>query len=275
MSRADRSQYAGAVTDLSEGELQDVLRVAEPPVCLLGGWAVHLQVTEGFREAHGRDYIGSRDIDIGLHVDEDWTADDITDSPVGETLERIEEELGYSRGRFGFYQQFHRDTGERLDDDQARDLASHDVFRVDLDVIPDTTTLDAFESAFGFRPPAEPLLVPVFSDQTGEPLTEHVDWSVSEEIRIAPPAALAAMKVRAFPDRDESHKRLKDLADLHSVLWYVADFDDVRAGALEELTDEDLDTFEAAIDSDLYERTARLIDVDGTVIRQSIERLVR
>jgi hypothetical protein len=275
MSRADRGQYAEAVTGLSEGELQDVLRVAEPPICLLGGWAVHRQVTEEFRDTHGRDYIGSRDIDLGLHVDEDWTADDMTDSPVGETLERIGEELGYSRGRFGFYQQFHRDTGERLDDDQARDLASHDVFRVDLDVIPDTTTLDAFESAFGFRPPAEPLLVPVFSDQTGEPLTDHVDWSVSEEIRIAPPAALAAMKVRAFPDRDKSHKRLKDLADLHSVLWYVADYDDVRAGALEHLTGEDLDAFEAAIDSDLYERTARLIDVDGTVIRQSIERLVQ
>ena len=36
MSRADRSQYAEAVTGLSEGELQNVLRVAEPPVCLLG-----------------------------------------------------------------------------------------------------------------------------------------------------------------------------------------------------------------------------------------------
>ena len=247
----------------------------EPPVCLLGGWAVHLQVTEGFRETYGRDYTGSRDIDLGIHVDEDWTVDDITDSPVGETLERVEEELGYSRGRFGFYQQFHRETGERLDDDQARDLASHNVFRVDIDVIPDTTGLDAFESAFGFRPPAEPLLEPVFSDQTGEPLIEHVDWSVSNDTGIAPPAALAAMKVRAFPDRDKSHKRLKDLADLHSLLWYVADYDDVKAAALEELTDEDLDAFEAAIDSDLYERTARLIDIDGIVLRQSIERLVQ
>ena len=52
---------------------------------------------------------------------------------------------------------------------------------MDIDVIPDTTELDAFESAFGFRPPAEPLLEPVFSDQTGEPLEEHVDWSVSED----------------------------------------------------------------------------------------------
>ena len=275
MSRADRGQYAEAVTGLSEGELQDVLGVADPPVCLLGGWAVHLQVIEGFRDTHGRDYIGSRDIDLGIHVDEDWAADDITDSPVAETLERVEEELGYNRGRFGFYQQFHRETSERLDDDQASALASHNVFRVDIDVIPDTTKLDAFESAFGFRPPAEPLLEPVFSDQTGDPLEEYVDWSVSKDTQIAPPAGLAAMKVRAFPDRDKSHKRLKDLADLHSVLWYVADYDGVRAAALELLTDEDLDTFDAAIDSDLYERTARLIDVDGTVLRQSIERLVQ
>ena len=144
---------------------------------------------------------------------------------------------------------------------------------MDIDLIPDTTKLDAFESAFGFRPPAEPLLEPVFGGQTGEQLVEHIDWSVSKDTQIAPPAGLAAMKVRAFPDRDKSHKRLKDLADLHSVLWYVADYDDVRAATLEHLTDEDLDTFVAAIDSELYERTARLIDVDGTVIRQSIERL--
>lgn len=275
MSRADRSQYAETVTGHSEGEVQNVLNVAEPPVCLLGGWAVHIQVTEGFREAHGRDYIGSRDIDLGVHVDDGWAVDDVWDSPIGETLERIEDELGYSRGRFGFYQQFHRDTGERLDDDQAHNLASHNVFRVDIDVIPDTTELDAFEKAFGFRPPAEPLLAPVFGDSTGEPLDEYVDWSVSEETRIAPPAALAAMKVRAFPDRDKSHKRLKDLADLHSLLWYVADYDDVRTAALEQLTGGDLDAFEAAIDSDLYERTARLIDVDETVLRQSIARLVQ
>jgi hypothetical protein len=275
MSRADRSQYAEVVTGLSEAELQAVLRVAEPPVCLLGGWAVHTQVTEGFREAHGRDYIGSRDIDLGVHVDEDWTVDDLPDSPVGETLERIEEKLGYSRGRFGFFQQFHRDTGERLDNDQARNLASHNVFRVDIDIIPDTTELETFQTAFGFRPPAEPLLKPVFTDNIGEILEEHVDWNVSEETRIAPPSGLAAMKLRAFPDRDRSHKRLKDLADLHSLLWYVADYEDVRTAALERLSDEDLDAFEAEIDPELYERTARLIDVDETVLRQSIERLIR
>lgn len=103
MSNADRSQYAEAVTTLSENELRDVVSVAEPPACLLGGWAVHLHVTSGFREEQGRSYIGSRDIDLGVHVEPEWTAPDLRDAPVATTLERIEEELGYNRGRFGFY----------------------------------------------------------------------------------------------------------------------------------------------------------------------------
>lgn len=119
MSDADRSQYVEAVTILSEEELQDVISVAEPPVCLLGGWAVHLHVTDGFQEAHGRSYIGSRDIDLGVHIDPAWSVEDIQAAPVATTLERIETELGYSRGRFGFYQQFHRETGERLTEEEV------------------------------------------------------------------------------------------------------------------------------------------------------------
>ena len=48
MSNADQSQYAEAVTTLPESELQDAITVAEPPACLLDGWAVHLHVTGGF-----------------------------------------------------------------------------------------------------------------------------------------------------------------------------------------------------------------------------------
>jgi hypothetical protein len=273
MSQADQAQYASSVTRLSENELQDVLRAAESPVCLLGGWAVHPHVTDGFRSAHGRDYIGSRDIDIGIHVDPAWTAEDITESSVPETLSRIENDLGYSRGRFGFYQQFHRETGDSLTEEHARELAAHNVFRVDIDIIPDTTELDAFDSAFGFQPPAEPLLEPIFTEGTGDSLGDIVDWDVPDEITIAPPAALAAMKIRAFPDRDKSHKRLKDLADLHALLWYVADYDTLRPTVQQQITDDDVTAFASTVTDQLYERTARLIDVDSTIVRQSIEQL--
>jgi hypothetical protein len=274
MSNADRSQYAEPVTSLSEGELQDVLSAAEPPVCLLGGWAVHLQVTGGFQAAHDRSYIGSRDIDLGTHVDPSWSTDELRTAPVATTLERIENDLGYSRGRFGFYQQFHRDRHERLDDAAARNQPAHNVFRVDIDIIPDTTALDVFQDTFGFRPPAEPLLEPVFEADAGEPLADYVDWEQPPDSFIAPAELLAAMKVRAFPDRDKSHKQLKDLADLHALLWYVTDYADIRSAVRARLTDEDMTAFESMTTDDLYDRTADLIGIDPTIVRQSIERLV-
>jgi len=274
MSNADRSQYAEPVTSLSEGELQDVLSAAEPPVCLLGGWAVHLQVTDGFQAAHDRAYIGSRDVDLGIHIDPSWSTDELHTAPVTTTLERIENDLGYSRGRFGFYQQFHRDTHERLDDTAARDQPAHNVFRVDIDIIPDTTALDVFQNTFGFRPPAEPLLEPVFDADAGEPLADYVDWENPPDAFIAPAELLAVMKVRAFPDRDKSDKQLKDLADLHALLWYVTDYADIRSAVRARLTDEDITAFESMTSDDLYDRTAGLIEVDSTIVRQSIERLL-
>ena len=273
MSNADQSQYAEAVTTLSEGELQDVITVAEPPACLLGGWAVHLHVTGGFQEAHRRPYIGSRDIDLGIHINSKWSKAELKEAPVATTLERIERELGYNRGRFGFYQQFHRETGDRLTEEEARRQPAHNIFRVDIDIIPDTTSLDAFQDVFGFRPPAEPLLAPVFRDSEGEALDEHVSWTASEAARIAPAASLAAMKVRAFPERDKSHKQLKDLADLHALLWYTGEYGDMRSAVRKRVPDEDVRTFQQAVSETLYQQAASLIQVDSTVVQQSIEQL--
>ena len=272
MSNADRSQYAEAVTTLSEEELQDVISVVEQPACLLGGWAVHLHVTDGFQEAHGRSYIGSRDIDLGIHIDPEWSVTDLQAAPVATMLDRIETDLGYSRGRFGFYQQFQRETGDRLTDEDARSQPAHNIFRVDIDVIPDTTTLDAFQDTFEFRPPAEPFLAPVFADED-EPLDDYVSWMAPEAALIAPAASLAAMKIRAFPKRDKSHKQLKDIADLHALLWYTQEYGDMRSAVRDQVPDDNVETFQAAVSDGLYLQAAGLIGVDAAIVRQSIEQL--
>ena len=158
MSETDRAHYTPEITNFSEGELQRLLEVASPPVCLLGGWAVHLHVTEAFEAEEGRSYIGSRDIDLGVFVDPDWRPDSMTSQPVAQTLADIESRMEYNRGRFGFYRYFHRSTSEQLSDDEAADHPQHDIFRLDIDIIPSTTELDAFEETFGIQPPAEPLL---------------------------------------------------------------------------------------------------------------------
>jgi len=273
MSNADRSQYAEAVTTLSQEELQDVISVAEPPVCLLGRWAVHLHVTDGFQEAHGRPYIGSRDIDLGVHIDSKWTKSEVRAAPAATTLDRIESELSYHRGRFGFYRQFHRETGDRLTDEEARSQPTHNIFRVDIDIIPDTTALDTFQDTFGFRPPAEPLLAPVFTDDEGEALDKYVSWTAPEAALIAPAASLAAMKIRAFPERDKSHKQLKDLADLHALLWYTGEYGEMRSTVRERVPDGDIGTFQEDVTEILYQQAASLIGVDSTIVQQSIEQL--
>lgn len=274
MSDADRSQYADEVTDFSEEELQQLVEVASPPVCLLGGWAVHLHVTDAFNEEHGRRYIGSRDIDLGVYVDPAWDAETLREKPVATTLTRVEDEIGYNRGRFGFYQYFRRMTKERLSDEEASEYPQHEIFRVDIDILPSTDDLDAFDEAFGFQPPSDQLLEPVFTGGEFETLNSFVEWEAPTEVRLVPRAILAAMKVRAFPERDKSHKRLKDLADLHSLLWYGSNFNQLQQDVKSHLTQEDITHFRREITDEGFENAAMLIGVDPDILQNSIQRLL-
>jgi len=268
-----RQYYVPAVTDLSEQELESVLAVVEPPVCLLGGWAVHVHVNAGFEREHGREYIGSRDIDVGVHVDPDWEPGDLPAKPVGNSIRQIEA-LGYTESRFGFVQHFHRESHERISEAEAGQYGMHDLFQVYVDVIPDTTQLDAFREAFGFEPPAEPLLAQAF-DGEGESLSDHVSWSPPAEALIVSADLLGAMKVRSLPDRDKSHKRVKDLADPHALLWYVREFDEMRSAVLDHVSDGELERVEETIDQDVFGETAELLQVDPAVVSGSVRRLVR
>lgn len=269
-----RQYYVPQVTELSEQELQAVFEAAEPPICLLGGWAVHLHVNPGFQSEHGREYIGSRDIDIGVHVGSGWTTEELPGASVGESISAIED-LGYTKSRFGFVQNFLRDSQERISEDEANEYGMHEVFQVYVDVIPDTTELDGFREVFGFKPPAEPLLAPVFEDDKGEPLSKYVSWSPSAQKVIVPPALLAAMKIRSLPDRDKSHKRVKDVADLHALVWYVKDYGEMKADALEYVSESDLDRLEDAVDEIVFENAAQLLQIDQQLINNSITRLLR
>lgn len=52
------------------------------------------------------------------------------------------------------------------------------------------------------------------------------------------------MKVRALPQRDKSHKRLNDLVDLHALLWYVTEYDEITEAVHTHLNDDDIRPFE-------------------------------
>jgi hypothetical protein len=269
-----REYYVEQVTEMSEQELQAIFQAIDPPVCLLGGWAVHLHVTPGFQQEYGRAYIGSRDIDIGVHVDPNWTAAELKEQPVGTSLQRIED-LGYMRSRFGFVQYFNRETGSKISEAASQDLPLYEVFEMFVDLLPDTTELDSFEEAFGFRPPAEPSLQRVFRNEQATPLADHVSWMVPNDVLIADPAVLAVMKIRALPQRDKEQKRVKDLADLHALLWYVQDYAEMQAQVHDLAATDELETLYDLTDDELVVAAGTLLQVEIELIRASIDRLVR
>jgi len=268
-----RQYYVNQVTELSNQELKSVINAAQPPVCLLGGWAVHLHVNEKFEDEHGRSYIGSRDIDLGIHVDPEMDAEELQEDTVGKTISNIQE-LGYTKSRFGFVQHFLRDTGEPISEEEANNHPIHEVFQVYIDIIPDTDELDQFREAFGFRPPAEPLLKPVFQEEESEALDDYVPWNADEAV-IVPPELLAAMKIRSLPDRDKSHKQVKDTADLHALLWYTKDYNQISSETLSWVSDEDIERLEEAFNTGLAEEAADLLQTDQSTLEESIRRLLR
>lgn len=84
-----RQYYVDEITNISEQELGLLCRTVVPPACLLGGWAVYLHVNDGFRAAYGREYIGSRDVDLGFHVDPNWGRDELEAASIGRSIQRV------------------------------------------------------------------------------------------------------------------------------------------------------------------------------------------
>src|SRR3972149_6016971 len=57
--------YDPLETDLSRRELTALFKESTGiPICLIGGWASYFYVNERYMRAFGREYMGSRDIDI-------------------------------------------------------------------------------------------------------------------------------------------------------------------------------------------------------------------
>lgn len=265
--------YNRNITDYSKRELKNVISAGNPPICLVGGWAVYFHVNVDFKKNQNREYIGSRDIDLGVHIDTNWNENEIRNSSVGRTLNSIENELGYEKSRFGFVKHFDRKTGESITEEQSKDMPLHEIFSVFVDIIPDNEKLDTFKDAFGFKPPSEPLLRQAFENDKAEPLDPYVEWDNSAPSKICDIDLLAAMKIRSLPQRDKEHKRIKDVCDLHALLWYPREFGEMIKKVKKIVGEEDLKKLEDKIDEEVIKDASNLIGVDKETLGGSIERL--
>lgn len=198
---------------ISERYLEKVFKQIKGDVCLLGDWATYHIVNENFEKASGRKYIGSRDIDIGFHIEKDWSAEQLKRSNFSATISLIKD-MDFSPISFRLAKDFELETGRELTSKESANLPLYKIFQLYVDPIVDYIH-PKIKQLLGFVPIDEPLLALVFSDRL---CTTAKLFGGS--ILLPRPHVLLAMKLNSVINRDKEHKKIKDISDIYALLWF-------------------------------------------------------
>ena len=147
--------------EISRNNLAKVFSQVSKPPCLLGGWAVYLTVNEKYKQAKGKDYSGSKDIDLGFHFLENETNESITNSAFNQSIKALERIGFYSIG-FRMLQQYHRETKQPLTPDEARKIPIHNIFGLYVDPVVDNIPKNIHDvlGLTSAEPPVEDDVIP-------------------------------------------------------------------------------------------------------------------
>ncbi|MDA4134832.1 MAG: hypothetical protein OK441_04620 [Thaumarchaeota archaeon] len=205
--------YQDSETEFSRRYLKEILGALPQPFCLLGGWAVHLTLNDAFKKATGREYPGSRDIDLGFHLDPQWKRKEFKASSFGMAIAKIQS-MGFEPESFRFVKRYHRSEKRELTPQEKRRLPKYETFDLYVDFLVDSDDPKRFKVA-GFSVMDEPLLARVFSGSDGV-TTKMEGISIS----MPSPRLLMEIKAGSLPRRTPDDKRTKDLIDICGLLLY-------------------------------------------------------
>lgn len=245
--------YGDVETEASRRFLGIIADKLDVEFCLIGGWAVYHLVQERYGRLTRRDYLGSRDIDLGF--------------PSPDGISRVEalliEDLGFSTRSFRYVKQLHFETGEELSDEAARRLPLPMIFPLYVDVMPPSSG-EKVRGRLGFVPPDEPLLERVFEDE------DH-STAVSiggRKVRVPTPDILMAMKFNSVVNRFEDHKRVKDLCDLTALALFSGRKRADLVGTVQAISDEaGLAQLSTALSTEDLDLAGSILGIDPRMIR--------
>ena len=260
--------YEDYETAISRGNLAAVLGVAGERVCLLGGWAVYLVVNPKYKQAHGKNYHGSKDIDLGFHFSRNESPESIRRSALARSIGELE--------RIGFYEtgsrmvmQYHRESRRRLSEEESKKIPLHNLFSMYVDPIVDNVP-EGISDVLGFVPLDEKMLKTVFEDGMYDRIDEF-----DAKIMLPKPDILLSTKIAALPNRTKDHKRHKDVADIYALVWYSGmDPAKMKAGVLRHMPQADIEKALLEISDTEYENAANAIEVAADDMRDAIRSFI-
>lgn len=258
--------YEKREIEISKRYLQEVITALRDPVVILGGWATFFLVKDRYRETTGRTYIGSRDIDIGFHIEDKA---DLTDSHFAHSYYILTERLGFRPLAFRLFKEIHIDTGEGLSSDKAKNLPSHLIFPIYVDMVVDFIS-SGFREHFGFTPVDEPLLTSVFNNEDDRVEVKEFD----SKLWLPSPELLLSMKIKSCPNRDKGHKRVKDICDISSLLLFsTTELNRVSERLRNALNSEMIMKFNASISTPDLRSAADILGLDFSTVENIIQRI--
>ncbi|MBS1268984.1 MAG: hypothetical protein MAG458_01720 [Nitrosopumilus sp.] len=214
--------YQDYETEISQQYLADVFSEMQEPVCLLGGWAVFLTVNERFNNATGQYYLGSRDIDLGFHVDSNWSDEELKNSALAKSVKILTDRKFIGLGS-RFVKHYDINTKEELSEEESKRKQSYEMFQLYVDPMSDNVHKDA-QKIVSFPLLDEPLLSHVFNDDKFVTMSEF-----GGSFKLPNPEVLIATKLKSVTCRTKDDKRVKDVSDIYALLWHSeTEFDELK-----------------------------------------------
>jgi hypothetical protein len=202
--------YSKKITDISLDSLKNLAGLTSFPICVCGGWAVYFTINDLFKEQKNRDYIGSQDIDIGFYLAPMMTKTELENTDLFKTLDILESN-GFKPEGFRYKKEIEY-TQQVIKDEKLKNKE----FVLYIDILVNSyppSLYDIYPNCF-FE---VPLIEQVYSSIKYQVKIS----SVSDNLFIPTREIIAAMKVQSLPSRgDAFHKKVKDLCDLYSLLWF-------------------------------------------------------
>jgi hypothetical protein len=259
--------YDTMETGSALGALRDISGRLPGPFVVIGGWGVYLTVLDSYRREHDVPYIGSRDIDLGFHIDPDMDLATLKASPFARAIDAVRS-VGYvPYGSFRYCRMIRKGTGEALTEERARQVPLHDLFYLFIDLMVDRAHT-RHTDAFGAKAIDEPILARVFD----EGIWNRVDVGGST-VLVPRPHMLLAMKLRAIPGRQKDDKVLKDACDIYALIWHSPEgYDEVLRSVRRDYPSE-CATGSAAVTEEVASRAAGHLGVDIETYRDVVRRL--
>lgn len=214
--------YQNYETEISQEHLSTIFAQMKEPVCLLGGWAVYLTVNPQFNRTYGRNYLGSRDIDLGFHVDTTWSTKELENSALAQSVD-ILQRRGFIGLSSRFVKYYDINTKQELSVEQTKKRRPYDMFQLYVDPMSDNVHAEA-QKIVGFPLLDESLLSHVFVDEKFTILSEF-----GGKFKLPTPEVLIATKIKSAPNRAKDDKRIKDISDIYALAWHSGvDFKNLR-----------------------------------------------